>query len=294
MARYGKPCHCSAKRLLEKVPFRSSRVSGRQLSILQAMGERLAGKVALITGAGGGIGSVTASLFAQQGASVVVNDLNAERAASVVEEITAGGGRAIAAPGDISSKAQVGDMFTAAETAFGAVNVLVNNAFAKSGDVSLIDLREEDFDRTIAVCLKGPMLCTQRALPMMKARGGGSVIWVSSVNALFGVGEPAYTSAKGGLISLARLVASEFGEWNIRSNVICPGTIATKMCMDHWDQFPSGFEKLKQMYPMGRIGTALEVAQYLLFLASDESSFVTGSVHVIDGGLLAGRKLEEA
>jgi NAD(P)-dependent dehydrogenase (short-subunit alcohol dehydrogenase family) len=128
----------------------------------------------------------------------------------------------------------------------------------------------------------------------MRARGGGSVVTVSSVNALFGIGETAYTAAKGGLISMMRLVAAEYGEWNVRSNVICPGTISTDVCMDYWKQFPAGFERLKQMYPLGRIGSPAEVANLILFLASDESSFVTGSVHVIDGGLLAGRKLEVA
>jgi NAD(P)-dependent dehydrogenase (short-subunit alcohol dehydrogenase family) len=91
-----------------------------------------------------------------------------------------------------------------------------------------------------------------------------------------------------------RLVAAEYGEWKIRSNVICPATISTEICLDYWNQFPSGFQRLKEMYPLGRIGTPAEVANYALFLASDESSFVTGGVHVIDGGLLAGRKLEVA
>jgi 3-oxoacyl-[acyl-carrier protein] reductase len=112
------------------------------------------------------------------------------------------------------------------------------------------------------------------------------------VNALFGVGETAYTAAKGGLISMMRLVAAEYGEWNIRSNIICPGTIATETCLDYWERFPEGFSRLKQMYPLGRIGTPREVAHLALFLASEESSFLTGSVQVIDGGLLAGRKLE--
>jgi NAD(P)-dependent dehydrogenase (short-subunit alcohol dehydrogenase family) len=128
----------------------------------------------------------------------------------------------------------------------------------------------------------------------MKARGGGSVVTVSSVNALFGVGETAYTAAKGGLISLMRLVAAEYGEWNIRSNVICPGTISTEIGMDYWSRYPQGFKQLQEMYPLRRIGTPAEIASYILFLASDESSFVTGGVHVVDGGLLAGRKLEVA
>jgi NAD(P)-dependent dehydrogenase (short-subunit alcohol dehydrogenase family) len=257
------------------------------------MADRLAGKVALITGAGGGIGSEMAKLFAREGVAVVVNDVLAERIAPVVEAIRSSGGRAEAVAGDMSVSRDVDLMFARARDAFGGLDILVNNGFAVFNDWRITELEEADWDRTIAVCLKGPFLCTKRALPMMKERGGGSVITISSVNALFGVGETAYTAAKGGLISMMRLVAAEYGDWKIRSNVICPGTIATKMCLDHWNQYPEGFRKLLDMYPLGRIGEPIEVAQYALFLASDESSFVTGAVHVIDGGLLAGRKLEE-
>jgi len=193
---------------------------------------------------------------------------------------------------DVTDHRQVESVFRSVDEQFGHLDVLVNNAFAAFDDVTICDLDIADWDRTIAVCLKGPFLCAQQALRRMRDQRSGSLIWMSSVNALRGVGEPAYTAAKGGLISLARLVAAEYGEWNIRSNVVCPGTIQTETCMAHWSKFPDGFKQLQAMYPLGRIGTPAEVAQYLLFLASDESSFVTGSVHVVDGGLLAGRKLE--
>jgi NAD(P)-dependent dehydrogenase (short-subunit alcohol dehydrogenase family) len=258
------------------------------------MGSRLAGKVALITGAGGGIGSETARLFAREGASVAVNDVRRERVEAVVENLRKDGGRALAAVADISAAAEVEAIFRETERAFGGLDILVNNAFFNVNDVTITELEEEAWDRTIAVCLKGPFLCTKHALRLMRRRGGGSVVTISSVNALFGVGETAYTAAKGGLISLMRLVAAEYGEWNIRSNVICPATISTEICMDYWRQFPAGFKRLQEMYPLGRIGTPAEVASYALFLGSDESSFVTGGVHVIDGGLLAGRKLEVA
>jgi NAD(P)-dependent dehydrogenase (short-subunit alcohol dehydrogenase family) len=258
------------------------------------MGSRLAGKVALITGAGGGIGSETARLFAREGASVAVNDVRRERVEAVVENLRKDGGRALAAVADISAAAEVEAIFRETERVFGGLDILVNNAFFNVNDVTITELEEEAWDRTIAVCLKGPFLCTKHALRLMRRRGGGSVVTISSVNALFGVGETAYTAAKGGLISLMRLVAAEYGEWNIRSNVICPATISTEICMDYWRQFPAGFKRLQEMYPLGRIGTPAEVASYALFLGSDESSFVTGGVHVIDGGLLAGRKLEVA
>ncbi len=223
---------------------------------------------------------------------MVVNDIDEKAANAVVRAIQEAGGNVIGAVGDASRSADVDGIFALAANTYGGLDILVNNAFANFNDVSIVDLEEADWDRTMAVCLKGPFLCTRRALPLMRKRGGGSVIWLSSVNALFGVGETAYTAAKGGLISLARLVAAEYGEWNIRSNVICPGTISTAACMSHWAKFPSGFEKLKEMYPLGRIGAPQEVALNALFLASDESSFISGAVHVLDGGLMAGRKLE--
>lgn len=256
------------------------------------MGTRLSGKIAVITGAGGAIGSEMARLFAAEGAEVVVADILREPAEAVVAEIQATGGRAAASVTDISSAEQVDRMFGVAREKFGGLDVLVNNAMYAEGDATLVELEESIWDRTIDVCLKGPFLCTRGALPMMKARGGGSIITISSVNALFGVGETAYTAAKGGLISMMRLVAAEYGEWKIRSNIICPGTIDTEVCMKYWRRFPAGFARLVEMYPLGRIGTTREVANYALFLASDESSFVNGAVQVIDGGLLAGRKLE--
>ncbi len=256
------------------------------------MGKRLAEKVIVVTGAARSIGAEMARLFAAEGGAVVIADILDAEAESVAEEIRGAGGRAVAVAADISSASQVSRVFEAAAERFGGLDVLVNNAMYAEGDATLVDLDEAVWDRTIDVSLKGPFLCTRRALPMMKERGGGSVITISSVNALFGVGETAYTAAKGGLIAMMRLVAAEYGAWKIRSNIICPGTIETKVCMDYWNRYPAGFAKLLDMYPLGRIGTARDVANYALFLASDESSFVNGAVHVVDGGLLAGRKLE--
>jgi 3-oxoacyl-[acyl-carrier protein] reductase len=256
------------------------------------MPHRLQGKTAVITGAAGGIGSEMSRLFAREGGAVVLADIDDEAGEKVAEEIRNAGDTALYRHADISRPAEVRDLLQETAARFGGLDILVNNAIYSAGDGAIAEEDDGVFDRTIEVCLKGPYLCTKHALPLLKARGGGSIITLSSVNALFGFGETAYTAAKGGLISMMRLVAAEYGEWNIRSNVICPGTIATKTCMDYWDRFPAGFAKLLDMYPLKRIGKPMEVAQYALFLASDESSFVTGSVCVVDGGLLAGRKFE--
>jgi NAD(P)-dependent dehydrogenase (short-subunit alcohol dehydrogenase family) len=255
---------------------------------------RLDGKVAIITGAANGIGAAMAELFAKEGAAAVIADINDEKGNAVAERIRAARGEAAYIHTDVSSGTAVDRLFESVRQRYGGLDILVNNAISLGADTTMIAEEEAVFDHTIAVCLKGPFLCTRRALPLMKERGGGSIVTLSSVNALFGFGETAYTAAKGGLISMMRLVAGEYGSWNIRSNVICPGTIETETCMTYWRQFPEGYQKLLEMYPMGRIGKPEEVAQYALFLASDDSSFVTGSVCVVDGGLLAGRRFESA
>jgi NAD(P)-dependent dehydrogenase (short-subunit alcohol dehydrogenase family) len=256
------------------------------------MAQRLASKIAVVTGAAGGIGSQMAALFAAEGAAVVLADIADETGLRVATEIERSGGRAAYIHTDVTNSAGVAHLMTRVEALYGGLDVLVNNAINISGDTSITEVTEEIFDQTIDVCLKGPFLCTRHAIPLMKKRKSSSIVTISSVNALFGFGETAYTAAKGGLISMMRLVAAEYGEWNIRSNVICPGTIDTPTSMNHWKKYPVGYARLLEMYPLGRIGQPAEVAQYALFLASEESAFVNGSVCVIDGGLLAGRKFE--
>ncbi len=254
---------------------------------------RLAGKIAIITGAAGGIGSEMAGVFAAQGCSVVLNDICPEPGESLAREIAAAGGKAAYCNADITSGAEVRELFAFAGRTFGGLDILVNNAACLQGDTTLADVEEEAFDRTIAVCLKGAYLCSRAALPLFEARGGGSIVTLSSVNALYGFGHTAYTAAKGGLISMMRLVAAEYGGRNIRSNVICPGTIQTDLSMRYWNSNPAGFARLKAMYPLGRLGTPADVAQCALYLASDEARFVSGAVFVLDGGLLAGQKFGE-
>ena len=230
------------------------------------MAKRLPSKVAIITGAAGGIGSQMAALFAAEGASVVLADIADESGFGIAKQIEEAGGTATYTHVDVANSANVTELMARTETLYGGLDVLVNNAMSITGDTSIAELTDEVFDKTIAVCLKGPFLCTRAAVPLMRQkRKSSSIVTISSVNALFGFGETAYTAAKGGLISMMRLVAAEYGEWNIRSNVICPGTIDTPTSMNHWKKYPVGYSRLLEMYPLGRIGQPLEVAQYALF-----------------------------
>lgn len=252
---------------------------------------RLHGKVALVTGAFGGIGSAIAQRFLAEGAAVIANDLSGAPTTNLNASGRDGEDRLITHLADHAKESDVVKMMQRTRELFGGLDILVNNAFASFDDTDIETLREQDWDRTLDACLKGPFLCTKHAVPLMKERGGGSIVSISSVNALRAVSETAYTAAKGGLISMMRLVAADFAEWSIRSNVICPGTVATSASLDYWEQFPSGFAELKRMYPLGRIGDPNDIASYALFLASDESGWVTGTVHAVDGGLMAGTKL---
>ena len=252
---------------------------------------RLDGKVALVTGAGGAIGAATVRRLAAEGARIVANDLARESAEAAIEPVVSTGRQAIAHVADHTSEVAVIAMMERVRDVFGGLDILVNNAFASFNDCEIADLEESDWHRTLNACLKGPFLCTKHAIPSLKARNGGSIVSISSVNALRAVSETAYTAAKGGLISMMRLVAADYAEFNIRSNVICPGTIATPASMGYWEQFPAGFKALRGMYPLARIGQPEDVSDAVLFLASDESRWITGTVQVVDGGLMAGKKL---
>ena len=246
-----------------------------------------------MTGAAGGIGSAIVRKFVAEGATVVANDIAPTAENALADLVSEGRQRVVAHVADHAKEAEVARMMDRVRTRFGGLDILVNNAFAAFNDTAIADLEESDWDRTLDACLKGPFLCTKHAVPLMKG-GGGSIVTISSVNALRAVSETAYTAAKGGLISMMRLVAADYAECGIRSNVICPGTIATSASLGYWEQFPTGFEALRRMYPLGRIGQPEDIADYALFLASDESRWVTGAVHAVDGGLMGGAKLELA
>ncbi len=250
---------------------------------------RLDGKVAIITGAAGGIGSATARLLAAERAAVILADVRAEDAAAVVGQITAAGGAAIAARADVSDEDQVRALIGRAVTEFGGLDIVVNNA-GMALHSPLAQTALADFEAVLAVNLSGPFLMMKHAAAAM--RDGGSIVNISSVAAVMAVrGAAAYTAAKGGLLSLTRVSAAEFGP-RIRVNCVCPGTVRTEMPEELLrtrgdGDAEAGARLTAQRYLSGRLGLPEEIAATVLFLAGPEGSFCTGTVLIADGGVTA-------
>lgn len=243
---------------------------------------RLKDKVAVVTGAGSGIGRAIAIRFAQEGAKVVVDDVNEKGGQATVERIQSAGGTAAFVRADVSNAADVERLFATARKKFGAVNVLVNCAICSTEDVE-----QNRWQPNVNVGMLGAWQCMQAAIPQMKEVGGG-IVNVSSVNALMGfANEHVYSGVKAGIIGMSRSLAGEVGKFGIRINCICPGTIVTEIWQPIIDRDPGVLERLVKLYPIGRLGKPEDIAHAALFLASDEASFVTGAVFVIDGGISA-------
>ena len=251
---------------------------------------RLKGKVAFITGAGMGQGREGALLFAREGARVVVADVNGRAAAETVRLIARRGGRALAVEGDVGIEDDVARMVAAAVTRFRGLHILYNNAGVlwKDRDRSVLETTEADWDRVQAINLKGPVFVAKHGIPYLIRAGGGSIINVGSVSALAGftVAQDSYTSAKGALVSLTRSLAIQFARRNVRCNIIHPGIIDTPMQAPYLKDRAKR-RSFEQAIPLGRVAHPREIASVALFLASDDSSYVTGAEIVADGGFMA-------
>jgi NAD(P)-dependent dehydrogenase (short-subunit alcohol dehydrogenase family) len=248
---------------------------------------RLDGKVALITGAGGGLGRVGAERFAAEGAKVVVADAIDAAGRETVDAIVTAGGEAAFVPVDVSNAADVQAMIAFAVETYGGLHVLHNNAgILPAEDGGTEDTPEEVWDRVMAVNLKGVWLCCRYGIPALVASGGGSVINVASLVAIMGsaVAQIAYTASKGGVLSMTREMAVEYARKGVRVNALCPGPIQTPLMAELLADPEKRARRLVHV-PIGRFGEAAEIAQAALFLASDESSLMTGASLVVDGGI---------
>jgi NAD(P)-dependent dehydrogenase (short-subunit alcohol dehydrogenase family) len=248
---------------------------------------RLDGKVALISGAARGQGEAEARLFAQEGASVVLGDILDDEGKQVAASIEAAGGKAVYVHLDVTNEASWRDAVATAERVYGKLNILVNNAGILNRK-SVEETTEDDLDLILAVNVKGVFLGTKHAIPAMRRAGNGSIINISSIAGLVGSrhGSPSYTATKGSVRLFTKATAVQHARDQIRCNSVHPGPIETPMIQDSLSD-PAQFEERLQRIPMRRIGTVTDIAYGVLYLASDESSYVTGSELVIDGGVTA-------
>lgn len=249
---------------------------------------RLEGKTALITGAGSGMGRVASIMFAKEGANVIAADIDEEALDETTDLVTeAAHGKILPVLGDVTLEDDVESWVRAGCDEYGSINILYNNAgIFPDTDRSVLDMDEETYQRVLDVNLKGTMLCCKLAIPEIIDAGGGSVINVASFVALVGCSVPqdAYTASKGAVLALTKSLAVQFGPRNVRVNAICPGPILTPLLAD---LFPNEEEKRKRLnrIPIGRFGLPEDIAYAALFLASDESTWMTGTEFVVDGGI---------
>lgn len=248
---------------------------------------RLNGKVAIITGAAAGIGRASAKLFAQEGAGVVAVDLDRRGTEALADEIASDGGKAIAIAADVSQQAAALEIVRRTSEQFGRVDILFNNAgIVLPGKIH--ETTETEWERAMAINVKGVYLLCHKVVPLFLEQGGGVILNTASATALRSVPDrAAYSASKGAVIALTRSMALDYVKNNIRVNCLCPGTIDTPSLARRLAAFADPAEARKQFIarqPMGRLGTAEEVAQAALYLVSDESGFVTGTAFSIDGG----------
>jgi NAD(P)-dependent dehydrogenase (short-subunit alcohol dehydrogenase family) len=247
---------------------------------------RLEGKVAVITGAASGIGREAAVLFSAEGAAVCVADVSREQG----EAAAAACRDAFFHEVDVTDAESVDAMYAATVERYGGIDVLYNNAgIMPADDASILQTEPEAWERVLAVNATGVYLCCRYGIPRLLERGGGSVINVASFVALMGAAtsQIAYTASKGAVLSMTRELAVEFARKGVRVNALCPGPVETPLLLRLFEDDPAAFERRRAHLPLGRLATAREVALGALFLGSDESSYVTGSTFLVDGGITA-------
>ncbi len=244
---------------------------------------RLKEKVAIITGAGSGIGRETSLLFAKEGAKLAVADVNEKGGQETVDLIIKAGGEAIFRRLDVSNRQQAGQVAGDVLATYGRIDILVNNAGIIQ-DALVVKMTEDQWDRVLSINLKGPFNCTQAVVEAMISQGSGVILNMSSIVAIYGnVGQTNYASTKSGLIGMTKTLAKELGKKGIRVNAVAPGFIATPMTATVPEKI---LEMMKEKTPLRRLGTPADVANTLLFLSSDEASFINGAVISVDGGLI--------
>jgi NAD(P)-dependent dehydrogenase (short-subunit alcohol dehydrogenase family) len=247
---------------------------------------RLDGKVAVITGAGGGMGREAAQVFSAEGASVCVADVDGTAA----EESAAACREAFAVEVDVADDESVRAMYEETAGRYGGIDVLYNNAgISPADDASILETEAEAWERVQAVNTKGVYLCCRHGIPHLLDRGGGSVINVASFVALVGAAtsQISYTASKGAVLSMSRELAVQFARQGVRVNALCPGPVETPLLLRIFGDDPAAYERRRIHLPMGRLAKPREIVNAALFLASDESSYVNGATFLVDGGLTA-------
>jgi NAD(P)-dependent dehydrogenase (short-subunit alcohol dehydrogenase family) len=251
------------------------------------MGRRLDGKVAVITGAGGGMGREAAIVFTREGARVCAADVNGDAARETAE---LAGGESFAQQVDVADEDQVVELMRATAERFGGIDVLYNNAgISPPEDAGILETSLEAWERVQAVNTRGVFLCCKHGIPYLLGRGGGSVINVASFVALIGAAtsQISYTASKGAVLAMSRELGVQFARDGIRVNALCPGTVQTPLLAQIWGDDPAAAQRRLVHIPVGRLAQPREIVDAALFLASDESSYVNGATFVVDGGVTA-------